>query len=52
MMEKTMKWSVVVLMVASVATAQEPLKPLERIGIRPSRDGAQFILKRTGTPSS
>lgn len=42
-----MKSLVGVLMVASVATAQEPL---ERIGIRASEDGAQFILKESGTP--
>ena len=36
-----------VLIVASVAAAQEPL---ERIGIRPGEEGAQFVLKESETP--
>ena len=39
-----------VLSVASVATAQEQRKPFERIVIRESEDGAQFILKESGSP--
>ena len=37
----------VVCLAASPATAQEQLKPLERIAIRESEDGAQFILKES-----
>lgn len=33
---------------ASVATGQEQIEPLERIGIQASKDGAQFILKESG----
>ena len=33
-----------------VATAQAQIQPLERIGIRAGDDGAQFILKKSGTP--
>jgi hypothetical protein len=39
-----------VSLVASVATAQEQLKPFERIVVRESEDGAQFILKESGKP--
>ncbi len=39
-----------VSLVASVATAQEQLKPLERVVIRESEDGARFILKESGEP--
>ena len=45
-----MTWLAVVLMVASGATAQAQLQPLERIGIRPGEDGAQFVLKESETP--
>lgn len=37
-----------VSLLASVATAQEHLKPLERIDIQESEDGAQFVLKDSG----
>jgi len=37
-------------MVASFATAQGQFKQLERIGIRASKDGAQFIGKESGEP--
>ncbi len=47
MTKKVMKSLAVALMIASVAAAQEPL---ERIGIRASEDGAQFILKESETP--
>ncbi len=50
MMEKTVIWLAGILMVTAHATAREPITPLERIGIRASEDGAQFILKESGTP--
>jgi len=37
-------------MAASIATAQDQLQPLERIGIRASEDGARFVLKESGDP--
>ena len=37
-------------MVASGATAQAQLEPLDRIGIRAGEAGAQFVLKESGTP--
>jgi hypothetical protein len=50
MIEKVMKWLTVVLLVALGATAQAQLQPLERIGIQAGEDGAQYILKESGTP--
>ena len=47
---KLMTWLAVVMMVAVGATAQAQLQPLERIGIRPGEDGAQFVLKGSGNP--
>ena len=38
-----------IALVASVATAQEQLKPFERIVVRESEDGAQFVLKESGS---
>ena len=35
---------------ASDAAAEQPVKPLERIGIRTDEGGAQFILKKSKTP--
>jgi len=35
---------------ASDAAAEQPVKPLERIGIRTDEGGAQFILKESKTP--
>tara|TARA_B110000037_G_scaffold211373_1_gene262845 strand:+ start:316 stop:1620 length:1305 start_codon:yes stop_codon:yes gene_type:complete len=37
-------------MIAPIATAQESLEPLERIGIQPGAERAQFILKKSKTP--
>ena len=47
MREKIVTWLAGLLMVASAATAQEPL---ERIGIQGSEDGSQFVLKASGAP--
>ena len=47
---KLMTWLAVVMMVAVGATARAQLQPLERLGIRPGEDGAQFVLKESGTP--
>jgi hypothetical protein len=49
MTRKFMTWLAVALMVASGATAQAQLDPLERIGIRPGEEGAQFVLKGSET---
>ena len=45
-----MRCLAVALMVASGATAQAQLEPLDRIGIRAGEAGAQFVLKESGTP--
>ena len=42
---KLMTWLAVATMVAVGAKAQAQLRPLERIGIRPGEDGAQFVLE-------
>ena len=47
---KLMTWLAVVLTVAVGAPAQAQLPPLERIGIRPGEDGAQFVLKESEAP--
>jgi hypothetical protein len=47
---KPMTWLTVVTMAAVGATAQAQLQPLQRISIRPGDDGAQFVLKESGTP--
>jgi len=44
------RWLAAVLLVASGATAQAQIDPLERIGIRSDEDGAQFFLKESGHP--
>ena len=47
---KLMTGLAVVTMVAVGATGQAQLQPLERIGVRAGEDGAQFVLKESGTP--
>ena len=47
---KLMTWLAVATMVAVGAKAQAQLQPLERVGIRPGEDGAQFVLKESETP--
>jgi hypothetical protein len=47
---KTYATGLIIALLASVATAQEQFKSLERIGIRAREDGAQFILKESRTP--
>jgi hypothetical protein len=39
-----------VSLVASVSTAHEQLNPFERIVVRESEDGAQFLLRESGAP--
>lgn len=48
MIGKVVTWLAIVLMAASTTMAQSQLQPLERIEIRASEDGSQFILKNSG----
>jgi len=50
MAEKLMTWLALFLVVAASATVQAQPQPLERIGIQPGEDGAQFVIKESETP--
>ena len=38
------------MMTAAVAMAQERVKPLERVGVKPGIERAEFVLKQSGKP--
>ena len=51
MIEKTMKWSTgALILVVSIATAGEPIQPLERVAVKSGIRGARFVLKDSRTP--
>ena len=47
-MMKKLSYLTGMLAAASLTTAGEPLKPLERIQVKPGESGAEFVLKDSG----
>ncbi len=50
MMGRAGRAGVCIMMMASAALAEDRVKPLERIGVKPGIERAEFVLKKSGKP--